>query len=85
MRFYDRKGDYYRYLAEFLVGNERKEMADNALMAYNEAQNIATNHLPTTHPIRLGLVFFYFNLYIFLRVLRLDCFIVFLAHLNYSD
>lgn len=29
-----RKGDYYRYLAEFKVGNEKKEAADQSLKAY---------------------------------------------------
>lgn len=29
-----RKGDYYRYLAEFKVGNDRKEAADQSLKAY---------------------------------------------------
>lgn len=29
-----RKGDYYRYLAEFKSGNERKEAADLSLKAY---------------------------------------------------
>lgn len=29
-----RKGDYYRYLAEFKSGNERKEVADLSMKAY---------------------------------------------------
>lgn len=29
-----RKGDYYRYLAEFKTGAERKEAADQSLKAY---------------------------------------------------
>ena len=29
-----RKGDYYRYLAEFKSGNDRKEAADQSLKAY---------------------------------------------------
>lgn len=29
-----RKGDYYRYLAEFKTGNERKESADQSLKGY---------------------------------------------------
>jgi hypothetical protein len=29
-----RKGDYFRYLAEFKTGNERKEAADQSLKAY---------------------------------------------------
>lgn len=59
-----RKGDYYRYLAEFKTGNERKEAADQSLKAYQAASNTATTDLAPTHPIRLGLalnfsVFYY--------------------------
>ncbi|MED6112016.1 14-3-3-like protein GF14-C [Stylosanthes scabra] len=58
------KGDYYRYLAEFKAGDERKEAADQSMKAYQEASTIADTELPPTHPIRLGLalnfsVFYY--------------------------
>ncbi|KAL9261498.1 14-3-3-like protein, partial [Drosera capensis] len=51
------KGDYYRYLAEFKPGAERKDAAENTL-------DIALAELAPTHPIRLGLalnfsVFYY--------------------------
>lgn len=32
------KGDYHRYLAEFKIGNDRKEAAENTLTAYKAAQ-----------------------------------------------
>lgn len=59
-----RKGDYHRYLAEFATGNDRKEAAENSLMAYKAANDIAQTELTSTHPIRLGLalnfsVFYY--------------------------
>ncbi|RDX66554.1 14-3-3-like protein C [Mucuna pruriens] len=62
--FYKMKGDYYRYLAEFKSGDERKEAADHSMKAYEVASNTAEAELTPTHPIRLGLalnfsVFYY--------------------------
>ncbi|XP_042492005.1 14-3-3-like protein D [Macadamia integrifolia] len=54
--YYKMKGDYYRYVAEFKTGNNRKEAADQSLKAYQAATSTATTDLPPTHPIRLGLV-----------------------------
>ncbi|KAF8565766.1 hypothetical protein P879_02419 [Paragonimus westermani] len=53
------KGDYYRYMAEFAVGNQRTAVAEKSNEAYQEASNIATAELPPTHPIRLGLALNY--------------------------
>jgi len=62
--YYKMKGDYYRYLAEFKFGNEKKEVADQSLKAYETASTTAETDLSPTHPIRLGLalnfsVFYY--------------------------
>ncbi|CAN4092371.1 unnamed protein product [Withania somnifera] len=60
------KGDYYRYLAEFKVGDERKQAAEDTMNSYKAAQEIALTDLPPTHPIRLGLALnfsvFYFEI-----------------------
>ena len=57
------KGDYLRYLAEFLENDKRKQVADQALEAYEQATASASSLSPTL-PIRLGLalnfsVFYY--------------------------
>lgn len=58
------KGDYHRYLAEFSTAQERKQAAEESLVAYKTASDIASEQLAPTHPIRLGLalnfsVFYY--------------------------
>jgi len=62
--YYKMKGDYYRYKAEFTTDEARKEAAQKSLEGYQQALDIATQHLATTNPIRLGLalnfsVFYY--------------------------
>jgi 14-3-3 protein epsilon len=49
------KGDYYRYIAEYATKEQHSKASENALQAYGAASTVATNHLKTTHPIRLGL------------------------------
>eukprot|EP01018_Ginkgo_biloba_P005746 Gb_19084 [translate_table: standard] len=50
------KGDYHRYMAEFMTGTERTNAADNALQAYESAQIIAKEILTPANATRLGLV-----------------------------
>merc|ERR1712230_322302 len=54
--FYQKmKADYYRYIAEFSDGDAKAKAAENARLAYTEAQKVAEKDLAVTHPIRLGL------------------------------
>merc|ERR1712003_332234 len=54
--FYQKmKADYYRYIAEFSDGDAKSKAAENARLAYSEAQQVAEKDLAVTHPIRLGL------------------------------
>jgi len=62
--YHKMKGDYHRYLAEFMSGEKRKESAEQSLSSYGSASEIAVTELAPTHPIRLGLalnfsVFYY--------------------------
>lgn len=37
------KGDYYRYLCEFLTGSDKSDNSDKALEAYEQAQKVANS------------------------------------------
>merc|ERR1712232_1375106 len=57
-------GDYYRYLAEFSVGEQQAQEAAAAKQSYSEAVNLADT-MPPNNAIRLGLALnfsvFYFE------------------------
>lgn len=63
--FYNKlKGDYYRYLAEFSSGDQRKNATNEALKAYSTASDSSKNELSPSDPLRIGLalnfsVFYY--------------------------
>jgi 14-3-3 protein epsilon len=58
--FYQKmKADYHRYIAEFSDGEKKKDAAESARVAYQEASDIAAKDLAVTHPIRLGLALNY--------------------------
>jgi 14-3-3 protein epsilon len=57
--YHKMKADYYRYIAEFKTDNDKKEAAENARKAYEEASAVASSGLAVTHPIRLGLALNY--------------------------
>merc|ERR1711920_221374 len=58
--FYQKmKADYYRYIAEFSVGDAKSNASENARKAYGEATKVAETDLAVTHPIRLGLALNY--------------------------
>ncbi|GJC92109.1 14-3-3 family protein [Colletotrichum higginsianum] len=44
--YHKMKGDYHRYLAEFAVGDRRKDSADKSLEAYKAATEVAQTELP---------------------------------------
>jgi 14-3-3 protein epsilon len=49
------KGDYFRYLGEFLSGENRKRVIQEAQDSYKDSNTEAEN-LKSTHPIRLSLI-----------------------------
>ncbi|UJR17505.1 hypothetical protein I4U23_004400 [Adineta vaga] len=58
------KGDYYRYLAEVTIDNDRQRLAAEAKDAYKSAFDMAQEQMVATDPLRLGLalnfsVFYY--------------------------
>merc|ERR1712039_770880 len=58
--FYQKmKADYFRYIAEFTEGDAKKQAAESAREAYEEAHSLACKGLAVTHPVRLGLTLNY--------------------------
>ncbi|KAA6367483.1 MAG: putative 14-3-3 protein 7 [Streblomastix strix] len=53
------KGDYFRYMCEYMSGNARREAAENSIRAYQEGLTLAKSTLSPTNPTRLGLVMNY--------------------------
>eukprot|EP00916_Digyalum_oweni_P015092 GHVL01024617.1.p1 GENE.GHVL01024617.1~~GHVL01024617.1.p1 ORF type:complete len:255 (+),score=30.87 GHVL01024617.1:88-852(+) len=57
--FHKMKGDYYRYISEFAPQDKKSTTANLAQEAYSTATDLAQEHMPSTHPIRLGLALNY--------------------------
>ncbi|GIQ81095.1 14-3-3 protein [Kipferlia bialata] len=53
--YFKMQADYFRYIAEIVSGERRKMAAEQALLAYKTATEIAETHLSGTHPLLLGL------------------------------
>jgi len=53
------KGDYYRYLSESGLEQERAEATQNSYLSYKEASDLSATELSITHPIRLELALSY--------------------------
>ena len=53
------KGDYFRYLAEVAVGDDRSTVVENSQKAYEDATVICSSEMKPTHPMRLGLALNY--------------------------
>ncbi|CAG9321383.1 unnamed protein product [Blepharisma stoltei] len=62
--YFKMKGDYHRYLCEFMTDEQKEENSQKALRAYLEADRLSQIELISLNPIRLGLklnfsVFYY--------------------------
>jgi hypothetical protein len=57
--FLKMKGDYYRYIAEYIPDEEKAAVSEKAFKSYEDAYNLAKEELKTTNPIRLGLALNY--------------------------
>ena len=53
--FYKMKADFLRYIAEFAAQDQKTQIAQKALRAYEEASGQAKQSLSNTHPLKLGL------------------------------
>ena len=53
------KGDYFRYLAEFVGDNDRAKIVNQANEAYQEATVVASAELSPSQPTRLGIALSY--------------------------
>ncbi|KAL4222903.1 hypothetical protein ACF0H5_018943 [Mactra antiquata] len=50
------KGDYYRYLSEFDLDKPKDPVFERSRKAYVDGLILAKEHLPASHPLRLGLI-----------------------------
>jgi len=53
------KADYWRYQAEYRLGDAKEKARTQAEAAYRSAEDVAVKHLAVTNPVRLGLLLNY--------------------------
>jgi 14-3-3 protein epsilon len=58
--FYERmKGDFIRYEIEIAASNQKETLHNEANHCYMAAKELAENHLPAYHPVRVGIMLNY--------------------------
>ena len=57
--YHKMKGDYFRYLAEIAVGDDRKTVVENSHQAYIQATEISKKEMKSVHVVALGLALNY--------------------------
>nr|CAD1843244.1 unnamed protein product [Ananas comosus var. bracteatus] len=60
--YYKMKGDYYRYMAEFKTGTERKEAAEQSLKAYEHGRGRSLSHTPNQIGFGFEFSVFYYEI-----------------------
>ena len=68
--YHKTSGDFMRYVTEYSLSSQKTQNATKTLKSYYQADQLAKEQLPVTHPYRLGLNL---NLAIFFKDIMSDC------------